>query len=433
MKDKRKIFILDTSVLLYDKHSIHSFPGNDVIVPLVVLDELDRFKEKQGMLGENARYINRFLDDLRSEGSLHEGVCLSNEQTLRVEINHSGHVPEGLDRNCTDNKIIGVASELSNESDSKVTLITKDINFRVKCDSLGIKSEDYSKDRIVLNENQIYTGCIEISVDDELVDMFFSDGSFSTDSLDVEIKPNQFVVCKGSSKSKSCLGVYRDNKISKFSYKFGPGLSTIEAKNKEQMFALELLFRKDLPLVTMTGIAGSGKTFLTLMMGISGLGDKTYDRIVISRSLQPVGKDIGWLPGDINDKMDPWIKPIADNFRLAFGNDPTYFERFKEKGQIEVAPLSYIRGRTFNKTLLIVDEAQNSTIHELKTIITRLGEGSKIVLLGDIEQIDTPYIDTLSNGLTIVIEKFKDQELAGHITLIKGERSKIATLATRLL
>ena len=209
-------------------------------------------------------------------------------------------------------------------------------------------------------------------------------------------------------------------------------LIKVNPRNKEQKFALDLLTRDEIPLVSMTGIAGSGKTFLTLMAALSGLNQGKYERIVITRSLQPVGRDIGYLPGDINEKMNPWIAPIIDNVRHAF-KDVTYFNVMKDKGQVEIAPMSFIRGRTFSNTFLIVDEAQNSTIHELKTVITRVGENSKIVLLGDIDQIDTPYIDSLSNGLTIVVEKFKEEKIAGHITLQKGERSLLASLASKLI
>ena len=231
--------------------------------------------------------------------------------------------------------------------------------------------------------------------------------------------------------SSSFLGVVSGEKIIHLTCNIWDALS-VSPRNKEQKFALDLLTRDDIPLVTMTGIAGSGKTFLTLMAALSGLNKKKYDRIIITRSIQTVGKDIGYLPGTIKEKMNPWIAPIIDNFRHAF-KDTSYFELMRDKGQIEVAPMSFIRGRTFNNSFLIVDESQNSTIHELKTVITRIGENSKIVLLGDIEQIDTPYIDTLSNGLTVVTEKFKNESLAGHITLIKGERSKLATLASRVI
>lgn len=426
---KRKTFIIDTSVMLYDKCSIHSLPGNDVIIPLVVLDELDRFKEKQGILGESARYINRYLDKLRMQGSLHDGVRIENDQLIRVDID-THPVPESLDSDTGDNKIIACALHYKNSGANKVTVITKDINFRVKCDSLGIKAEDYYKDRIVADKSQIYLGVEEIEVNNpDLIDCFYRDQKIDSSLLDYDFHENQFVVIKSG--SQSAIGVSYDgfihhpvNNITK--------VIGISPRNKEQKFALDLLTRDDVQLVTMTGIAGSGKTFLTLMAGLSGLQEKKYDRIVITRSLQTVGKEIGFLPGDIDDKMSPWLSPILDNFRQAF-KDVTYFEAMRQKGQIEVSPLAFIRGRTFNNTFLIVDEAQNSTIHELKTIITRVGENSKIVLLGDIDQIDTPYLDSLSNGLTVTVEKFKNERISGHITLTKGERSALATLASRLL
>ena len=433
MTKSRKTFILDTSVLLYDKDSIHSFPENDVVIPLVVLDELDRFKEKSGILGEYARYVNRFLDDLRATGSLHKGVNLKNGQTIRVEINHCKNVPEGLNPSAPDNRIIAVASHFSKSLSQRVVVITKDINFRVKCDALEIESEDYYKDRIISDENKIYSGQKEIFVSDSVVDSFHKNGYISLDRLEHDeiIYPNQFIVGKGYGGPGSFLGVAKDDRIIQLSSDIWHAID-VKPRNKEQRFAIDLLTRNDIPLVTMTGIAGSGKTFLALMCALSGLNQKRYDRIIMTRSLQTVGKDIGYLPGNVREKMDPWIAPMLDNFRYAF-KDVTYFELMRDKGQIEVAPMSFIRGRTFNNSFLIVDESQNSTIHELKTVITRMGENSKIVLMGDIDQIDTPYIDSLSNGLTIVTEKFKKENLAGHVTLIKGERSKLATLASRVI
>lgn len=428
-EERRKSFIVDTSVLLYDKCSIHSLPGNDVIIPLVVLDELDRFKEKQGLLGESARYINRYLDQLRTKGSLHDGVEIENNQTIRVDID-THQVPESLDGATGDNKIIACALHHKNLGASKVIVITKDINFRVKCDSLGIKAEDYYKDRIVKDKSQMYSGIEEIELEDPvLIDSFFRDNYVDVSKMSLDLNENQFVILKYG--NQSAIGVYYDGSIRQPINNITKVIG-ISPRNKEQKFALDLLTRDDVQLVTMTGIAGSGKTFLTLMAGLSGLQEKKYDRIVITRSLQTVGKEIGFLPGDIDDKMSPWLSPILDNFRQAF-KDVTYFEAMRQKGQIEISPLAFIRGRTFNNTFLIVDEAQNSTIHELKTIITRVGENSKIVLLGDTDQIDTPYLDSLSNGLTITIEKFKKERLTGHITLTKGERSALATLASHLL
>lgn len=428
---KRKTFIIDTSVLLYDKNSIHSLPGNDVVIPIVVLDELDRFKEKQGLLGENARYINRYLDSLRLLGSLHDGVTIEDDQTIRVDIG-THEVPENLDSSLGDNKIIACALACQEDGLNRVTVITKDINFRVKCDSLGLRAEDYYKDRIVHSKSQMYSGVQEVELEDydsDLIDAFYKDGSIDSEDLPVELYENEFIVLKSG--NQSAIGVNYDGKIKPLVNNISKVIG-IGPRNKEQKFALDLLTRDDVQMVTMTGLAGSGKTFLTLMAGVSGLQDKKYDRIVITRSLQTVGKEIGFLPGDVDDKLSPWLSPILDNFRQAF-KDVTYFEAMRQKGQIEISPLAFIRGRTFNNTYLIVDEAQNSTIHELKTIITRMGENSKIVLLGDTDQIDTPYLDSLSNGLTIVIEKFKTERISGHITLTKGERSELATLASRLL
>ncbi len=431
MKNTRRTFILDTSVLLYDKEAVHSFVNSDVVLPLIVLDELDRFKEKPGVLGENARYVNRFLDSLRERGKIFEGILLENGQCLRVEKNYKKFVPDPLDEEFGDNQIIGTTLYLQEKDKKPVVVVTKDINFRVKCDALGIESEDYYKDRISIDRDKVYTGQREIDIDSkEIFDSFFSENKpIDIENFDEELFPNEYVV--GKHGNSSMLGVVKENKIHPLGKRIDP-LIKVSARNKEQKFALDLLTSPDVPLVTLTGIAGSGKTFLTLMAALSGLNENTYERIVFTRSIQPVGKEIGFLPGDINDKMNPWISPIVDNFRHAF-SDVTYFEVMRDKGKIEIAPLAFIRGRTFNNSIIIVDEAQNATIHELKTLITRSGENSKIVLLGDIEQIDTPYIDTLSSGLTIVIEKFKKEKLSGHVTLKKGERSKLATLASKII
>jgi len=426
---KRKTFIIDTSVLLYDMKSIHSFPENDVIIPLIVLDEIDRFKEKPGILGESARYINRFLDSLREKGNLYDGVLLENNQLIRVETSHYEKTPKSLDLKSGDNIIIGVAIYLNATKKSNAIVVTKDINFRVKCDALKISAEDYYKDRIIDEGDTVYTGQHIKEVTSDIVNTFYEDGKVSCSDLGVELNPNQFFT--GKFQKQSMIGVEKNGNIIPLNTVLEKTCS-INPRNKEQKFALDLLSRQDIPLISLTGKAGSGKTFLTLMAALSGLQDKKYERIVITRTLQPVGRSIGFLPGDLNDKMDPWMGGIVDNVRNAF-KDLTYFSLMKEKGIIEIVPLSFIRGRTFDNTFIIVDEAQNSTIHELKTVITRVGEGSKIVIMGDIDQIDTPYIDSLSNGLTVVIEKLKSEMLTGHITLMKGERSALATLASKVI
>mgnify|MGYP003629434932 FL=1 len=430
----RKILVLDTSVLLYDKCAIHSFPGNDVIIPLIVLDELDRFKERPGILGESARYVNRYLDNLRSMGRLDQGVILDDiDQSIKVESRNSklALIPDDLDSDCGDNKILGVALLVQSENkDRLVKVITKDINFRVKCDAVQLLAEDYYKDYINLDNNEHFTGSAYIKVGDDKIDEFYEDNFLPYESED--LCPNQFIVATSNTSKKSALGIYRDKAIRKIPGTHLNNSVGIEAKNKEQGFAMHLLSDPGIQLVTITGLAGSGKTFLTIMCGLSSLFNEEYNRIIITRSIQPVGRDLGYLPGDVDEKMDPWLAPIVDNIKQAF-SDTTYFSCLRDKGQVEIAPLSYIRGRTFNDSYIIVDEAQNTTIHELKTIITRTGKGSKIILLGDTDQVDTPYIDKRSNGLSIVLEKFKNSDIAGHIHLPVGQRSEIATIASKIL
>ena len=435
----RKIFIVDTSVLLYDKSSIHSFPENDVVIPSVALDELDRFKEKKGITGESARYVNRFLDELRNRGSLHKGVELENGQSIRVALDGYNEVPVGLNGDDADNKMISLALKMTKEETAQVVMITKDINFRVKCDALGVKSEDYYKDKIIDEEEKSYKGFLSLEIEEDmsyLIDLFYNDEDVTEDLEDLvgrKLHPNEFISIKSG--SQSLVGCKIKGRLQKLkpADKIEEFLG-VKPRNKEQLYALNLLCRDDVPLVSLTGLAGSGKTFLTLMAGLDGLNKNKYKRIVITRNIQPVGRDIGFLPGDADDKMLPWIAPIMDNFRQGTGDqDLTYFEVMRRSGKIEVAPLAFMRGRTFSDTFLIIDESQNSTIHELKTVITRIGENSKIVLLGDTDQIDTPYIDSLSNGLTIVGEKFKGQEMAGHVQLQKGERSSLSYLASLIL
>jgi PhoH-like ATPase len=447
----RKIFIIDTCVLLYDKDSIHSFPENDVLIPLVVLDELDRFKDKKGLVGENARYVNRFLDDLRKEGSLHTGIELENGQTIKVALSGFNKVPVGLDPDYTDNKMISLALGIQSQVKQKVILVTKDINFRVKCDSLGIHSEDYYKDKIQLEDKGAFKGYSEIeSLDPFLIDELYDytknkdkDKDILEELLDLfeekfDRKPyeNEYFCVKYD--SSSFLGRYEEGDI----VRVRPAGDLVEsfarldikAKNREQLYALNSLLDPSLPLVTISGLAGSGKTFITLMAAYAMVQAGYYDRIVFTRNVQPVGRDIGFLPGSMEEKMAPWLAPIMDNLRVGLkDNNLSLFNTLRSQGVIEIAPLSFIRGRTFNDTILIMDEAQNATIHELKTVITRMGENSKIILLGDVDQIDTPYIDALSNGLTIVSEKFKNQSCASHIALKRGERSHLSAVAASIL
>ncbi len=434
----RKSLILDTSVLLYDKESIHSFPGNDLILPFTVLDELDRKKEAPGLLGESARYVNRYLDDLRSLGRLDEGVLIEDiDQTIQIltQENLQPAKALGLDVGQGDNRIISVALCVKSEDTSKlVKVITKDINLRVKCDALGISAEDYYKDHLKAeladDEGTVTTIMIEDNRVTELHDSGFVEITDEEKSR-YGLYENSSVVVTGNG-GGSVLASYKNFGLTKSIPRGKFSAASVNPRNKEQHFALSALTDPNVPLVCLTGIAGSGKTFLTLLSALNALNEGLCDRIVVTRSIQPVGRDIGFLPGDLQEKMAPWMAPLVDNFRHAF-KDLSYFNSMIDRGQIEIAPLSFIRGRTFNDAFIIVDEAQNATIHELKTIVTRIGENSKIVLMGDTDQVDTPYINSRSNGLSIIIDKLRESDLTCHVHLSKGERSKLATLASKTL
>jgi PhoH-like ATPase len=443
--DKRKLFIIDTSVLLYDKNAMFNMEGNDIVIPLVVLEEIDKFKAREGLLGEYARFINRFLDELREVGSLNEGVYYEkSDVNIKVSSESCWEGLQGLDENYNDNVIISNANYYVKQNTHtnkypKIKVITKDINLRVKCDAVGIAAGDYYADYEFIQEDNLFQGHIELSVDPDIINRAYSGNHLKIESDLAEIKDfsmseNEFVALKSNNgNNQSCLMMRKDKNLVILESKQELWKqSGIEAKNKEQIYALELLLDEDIPLVTLTGIPGSGKTYLALMTALRFIEKETKKRIIFTRPMQTVGKDIGFLPGTVNEKMTPWLAPIVDNFRNQFG-DLTYFDMMMERGQIDVAPLSHIRGRSFNDSIIIVDEAQNATVHELKTIITRTGKNSKVILLGDIEQVDLPYVSKFSNGLTIVIEKLKEENLTGHINFKKGYRSELANIVASKL
>lgn len=437
MKKSKKTLVVDTSVLLYDKNSLMNFKNSNIVLPMVVLDELDKHKTSPGILGENARFVNRFLDNLREFGNLNRGVILAEiNSTISVKTHKKTEV--GLAKDNNDNQIIFLALELQESNldgpTKLVKVITKDINFRVKCDALGLKAQDYYTDNVDYKSSH-YSGVFleEVSVD--LIDALYEDKFLLNDDPGVPEDLRKFPEnsCINFKNGKhSVLTVFKKDKFAVIQ-KPEAGLPTINPRNREQRFALHLLEDPAVHCITLTGIAGSGKTYLSLMAGVKGLWAGKYKKIIFTRALVPVGRSLGYLPGTIDEKMAPWIKPITDQFSEGTDKDATAFEQLKSKGQIEISPLSYIRGRTFNDAYIIVDEAQNASIHELKTIITRAGKNTKIVLLGDIDQVDTPYLNSFSNGLSIVINKFKDEEIAGHVTLPRGERSELATKASKLL
>ena len=440
-KINRKIFVIDTSVLLYDKDCVIQLSGNDIIIPLVVLEEIDKFKSREGILGENARFFNRFLDEARKSGSLHDGVYLEEiDVNIKVELSSDWSNLENLEKDYNDNVIIATANHLINSIESNKTnniiVITKDINLRVKCDAVGIKADDYYSDYQFIQKDNLFSGHASFFVDSNIIDAIYSSKLISLDKIEDkhELCENEFVLLKSNTEdSKSALCIKKkDNLVLAISKSEIHKKTAIEPKNKEQIFAMNILLDEKISLATLTGVPGSGKTYLTLMSALKLIEKEEKKRIIFTRPIQTVGKDIGYLPGTLNEKMAPWLSPIVDNFRNQFG-DMTYFEMMIEKGIIDVAPLSYIRGRSFNDAIIIVDEAQNATVHELKTVITRTGRNSKIILLGDIEQVDLPYVNKFSNGLTIVIEKLKNEEITGHVNFTKGYRSELANIVSQKL
>ncbi len=441
LENSKKLFIVDTSVLLYDKSCIENFRGNDIVIPLVVLEELDRFKSREGILGENSRYFNRFLDELRDKGSLYDGIYLDElNSSIRIESNNCWKGLENLDSNSNDNLIIATANHLKKKLKIKniyesIIVITKDINLRVKCDSVNIEANDYYADYEFLINKNTFLGINQIEVERNIINDLYNNKHIVLRKIPelTEVCENECIVLKSKDDSSSALAIKKFNSLVLATSKQDICKKTkLEAKNKEQIFALNLLLDENISLMTMTGVPGSGKTYLALMTALSEIEKEKKKRIIFTRPIQTVGKDIGFLPGSLSEKMAPWLSPIVDNFRNQFG-DLTYFNMMMEKGIIDVAPLSYIRGRSFNDAIIIVDEAQNATVHELKTVITRTGKNSKIILLGDIEQVDLPYINKYSNGLTIVIEKLKNENLVGHIHFEKGYRSDLANIAAKLL
>ncbi len=438
----KKNFVIDTNVLLYDPYSLFKFQENTLIIPITVVEELDKFKKDISMIGRNARVTLRILDSLRSTGSLAEGVPISaSGGMVRVAFDGEGQrlLPEELKGSKEDNEILSVALGVKKRyEDDTVVLISKDTNLRIKADALGIIAEDYESDRVGSIE-ELYRGYAEFSVEKEMVDGIFRDGEIPTT---FELYPNQCVLLKEKENGASALGVYNyKNRSITLIPKFKEGVWGIKPRNKEQYFAMALLLDDSVKLVTLAGKAGTGKTLLALAAGLRKVSDENiYHRLLVSRPVLPMGKDIGYLPGDLEEKLKPWMQPIFDNIEYLFGADRNRrkqgvrgHQELVNLGILEIEPLTYIRGRSIPSQYIIIDEAQNLTPHEVKTILTRAGENTKVVLTGDPYQIDNPFIDSASNGLSFVIEKFKGESIGGHVMLMKGERSDLAELSANIL
>jgi PhoH-like ATPase len=435
----KKTYIFDTSVCLTDFNSIKSFGNNDIILPLKVLDEIDGHKTRQDGIGSNARQIIRYLDGYRANGNLLKGVRIEKGKGLiSVKNCDPTLLPDDLDITSPDNQILATAlTEQNNNPRRKVIVVSRDINMRVKCDALGLPAEDYNKNQVVKHTDEVYTGFTKYLIDDQIIDQFYGGEDVFVDEEEIQSFPNQYIMLvSNANEKKTALARFINYMKPLRKVRDNIEVWSVKPRNKEQNFAFNLLMDPSVSIVSLIGKAGSGKTLMAIASGLEqiiGEEKDTYRRLIVSRPIQPMGKDLGYLPGTLEEKMSPWLAPIQDNLEYLMGNNKATLEMYVSEGTIEIEALTYIRGRSISNAFIVIDEAQNLTRHEIKTILTRVGENTKIVLTGDIDQIDNTYIDETNNGLTYAIEKLKDFDITGHIALKKGERSKVATLAANIL
>ena len=439
-----KTFVLDTNVILFDPQSIFKFEKNRVYIPLVVIEEIDRFKREQSENGRNARRFSRLVDELRKKGALVEGVPLENGGKLILSVDRPSKTRhEFLDLHKTDNLILSSALALR-EAGEKIILITKDTNLRLKADILGISAEDYGQKRVNLDE--VYSGQISLKVSDKLFESYRKTNFISTEEEELkkisqEFFPNQYIILTNlddEKKTQWCRYCKkRGGLIPLTSIK--EGVWGIHPRNREQYFAFDALLDENIKLVTLLGTAGTGKTLMAIAAGLEmAVSQECYHRLLISRPIWPMGKDLGHLPGDLDEKLTPWMRPIFDNMDFLFGQgqagtgSASYSELINH-GLLQIEPLSYIRGRSIPGQYFIVDEAQNLSPQEVKAIITRAGEGAKIILAGDCHQIDNPYLDEVNNGLVYTIDCLKQEEMVAHVVLKTGERSPLSEIASQCL
>lgn len=436
----KKTFVLDTNVLLHDPRAMFSFEDNDVVIPLYVVEEIDAFKKDLNELGRNARQVSRYLDQLRDEGSLQEGVALDRGGTLLVAIAKRDLPKEITTDRGQDSRILAVALDMkqARQDTAPVVFITKDTNLRIRADAIGIEAEDYEPEHIEVSE--LYSGWQELEAEPEHVDQFYAEGKLALP--DPYYAPNEYIALIDKLKpSHTGIGrVHLDTEDVRPLPSFKQGVWGIRPRNLEQTFALDALLDDNIKLVTLVGKAGTGKTLLAIAAGLQKTTEEQiFQRLLVSRPIFPLGRDIGYLPGDVEEKLNPWMQPIFDNVEFLMGlttKEKSHGRSYKElidMGMMQIEPLTYIRGRSIPNQFMVVDEAQNLTPHEVKTIISRAGDNTKIVLTGDPYQIDNPYIDSTNNGLVHVVNRFRSEKIAAHVTLSKGERSELAEIATNLL
>ena len=446
MTGESKTYLLDTSVLLHRPEAIFSFGEHQVVIPVVVLDELDNFKRGSMEINRNARHVIGLFDDLRARGAIFEGVELDNGGHLKVETelgrDTKGLLPKGFE-NSPDNCILATALGIKkSHPEHKVVLVTKDINMRVKAEALGLLAEDYRADQLVEPE-EMYTGHAEVVVPQDMIDQMYKEKVVNVNgslSKDQNFYPNQFLMLV-SAESPSITALTRyDGDNLELLREPRHDIWGIRPLNREQRYAIELLLDDNIPLVTLAGKAGTGKTILAIAAGLQKVvNDKLYRRLSIYRPVVPMGRDIGYLPGTEQEKLTPWMQPVFDNLEFLLNEGDrknrgtSKLDYLIDSNVLDIKALTYIRGRSLPHQFIIVDESQNLTPHEVKTIITRAGHGTKLVLTGDPYQIDSPYLDSTSNGLTHVVERFRGQKMAAHVTMTKGERSPLAELASQIM
>lgn len=429
-----KTFVIDTNVLLHDPKALMQFPRNHILIPVAVLEELDKMKRLPNELGKNARETIRLLDSLKTigTGNLHLGVKLENGAVVRVQPELKVEYKYDFAMTINDNRII-MAAYLLQEQGEKVVFVSKDFAARIKAEAIGIEAEDY--ENLKYSYETVYKGIQEIELTKHDIDLFYKDGRLSVPHL--KGNANEYVVMT-SPENSSAIGKFDSSHQSLESLLKVNTIWGIKSRNVEQRCALDLLLRDEIKLVTLVGPAGTGKTLLALACGMRKVFDEgLYSRILISRPIVPLGRDIGFLPGTKEEKLFHWMQPIYDNLDFLCastgGESNETLKWVMDSKKIEMEAVTYIRGRSLPKMFMIIDEAQNLTPHEIKTIISRAGEGTKVVLAGDPTQIDNPYLDKDSNGLTFAIGKFVNHKIYGHVFLDKTERSELAALAAEIL
>jgi PhoH-like ATPase len=440
MTQSKKIFVIDTNVILHDFNCIYNFQDNDIVLPIVVLEELDRLKKGNDIINFNAREFTRELNEITGDKLFNGGIALGKGLgKLSVETGKpfSDKITESFPEHTPDHRILAITEhvKLKNKK-SDVILISKDINLRLKAKSLGIKAQDYESDKVAdikpLSKN------IEVleDINNDLIDRLYHENEgIPVDEFKLNPKANQYFILKGNNSSALAHYDPHDRTMNRIEKKRVYGISP---RNAEQTFSIDALTRENLDLVALTGKAGTGKTLLALAAALHQ--EKKYQQILLARPIVPLAnRDLGYLPGDVSEKITPYMTPLYDNLAViknqykATSKEYKKIEEMQESEKLVISPLAYIRGRSLSNVFFIVDEAQNLTPHEVKTIITRAGEGTKMIFTGDIQQIDSPYLDMKSNGLSYLTDKMLGQEVFGHVNLVKGERSFLAELASDLL